>query len=436
MAMNMQVSVENVSNIERRLTIVVPANHVEEAYTIQINEYAKKAKLKGFRPGKAPATKIQQEFGASARQEALSQVIQKALYEALTEKKLNPVSQPRVEPKFAGPDQPFEFIVSFEVLPEVGAINFTMANLERVSTEVTTADVERVIDQLKKQYTKWKVVDRAANVNDRVVIDYYAIFEGKSDIDNKVENFPLELGGNTMLPGFEQGLIGSKAGDEKTLSLMFPDDFSVTERAGKPIEFVIQVKQVFEADAPVIDDAFVTKLGVKNGQLEELKQQIKQSLEQERDRLVKEKVKEQVFRLLLEQNPLEVPSSLIQREAANIHDEIYPQHQHHDHHQHSSDETAAFNDIAKKRVTLGILIAEYAKQANLKADEGRVQLRIQEIAASYENPQEVIQWLSSDERRAGIESQVLEDQVMDKLVEGIPTTDKKMSYAELKGIRI
>lgn len=434
--MNMQVSVENVSNIERRLTIVVPANHVEEAYTNQINEYAKKATFKGFRRGKVPPAKIQQEFGASALQEARNQVIQKAIYEVLSEKKLNPVSQPRVEPKFTGPDQPLEFIVSFEVLPEVGNINFTMSNLERVTTEVTTADVERVIDQLKKQYTKWKVVDRAAKENDRVVIDYYAIFEGKSDADNKVENFPLELGGKTMLPGFEQGLIGAKADDEKTLNLKFPDDFSVTERAGKPIEFVVQVKQVFEADAPDIDDAFVAKLGIKNGQLEELKQQIKQSLEQERDRLVKEKVKEQVFRQLLEQNPLEVPNSLIQREAANIHDEIYPQHQQHDHHQHSTDEITAFNDIAKKRVTLGILIAEYAKQANLKADEGRVQKRIQEIAASYENPQEVIQWLSSEERRAGIESQVLEDQVMDKLVEGVPSTDKKMSYAELKGIRI
>jgi trigger factor len=239
-----------------------------------------------------------------------------------------------------------------------------------------------------------------------------------------------------MLPGFEQGLVGSKAGDEKNLSLKFPEDFNVTERAGKPIEFVVSVKQVFEADAPVIDDAFVAKLGVKNGQIEELKQQIKQSLELERDRLVKEKIKEQVFRQLLEQNPLEVPNSLIQREAANIHDEIYPQHQHHDHHQHSTDEMAAFNDIAKKRVTLGILIAEYAKQADIKADNNLVLKRIQEIAAAYENPQEVVNWLSSEERRGGIESQVLEDQVMDKLIEGVPSTDKKMSYAELKGIRI
>lgn len=436
MAMNMQVSVENVSNIERRLTIVVPANQVEEAYTTQINEYAKNAKIKGFRPGKAPASHIQQQFGASARQEALNTVIQKALYEALVEKKLNPVSQPRVEPKLAGPDQPLEFVASFEVLPEVGKINFAMANLDKLSVEVTNEDVERVIDQLKKQYTKWKIRHDVARKNDRVVIDYYAIFEGKSDIDNKVENFPLELGSKNMLPGFEDGLIGSKAGDEKTLKLQFPDDFNIAERAGKPIEFVVTVKQVFEADAPEINDDFVTKLGVKNGQIEELKQQIKQSLEQERDRLVKEKIKEQIFKQLLEQNPLEVPQALIQREAANIHDEIYPQHQHHDHHSHSHEEMSAFNDIAKKRVSLGILIAEYAKQANLKADEGRVQQRIQEIAAAYENPQEVVAWLSSNERRGGIESQVMEDQVMDTLMEGIPTTDKKMSYAELKGIRI
>lgn len=436
MAMNMQVSVENVSNIERRMTIVVSANYVEEAYNDQINDYAKKVELKGFRPGKAPVSQIKQQFGESARQKALNTVIQKALYDALVEKKLNPVSQPRVEPKLAGPDQPLEFVVSFEVLPEIGTINLKIDSLEKLAVEVTNEDVERVINQLKKQYAKWKVVERAAKEKDRVVIDYYAIFDGKSEEESKVENYPLELGSKSMLPGFEDGLIGAKAGDEKTLKLTFPEDFGVAERAGKPIDFVVTVKQVYEADIPVVNDDFVAKLGIKNGQIEELKQQIKQSLEQERDRLVKDKLKEQIFLKLIEQNPLEVPKALIHQEAANIHDEIYPQHQHHDHHQHSNEEMAAFNDIAKKRVTLGLLVAEYAKQANLKADETLVQQRIQEIAAAYENPQEVINWLSSGERRSGIEAQVMEDQVMNKLMEDIPSTVKKMSYAELKGIRI
>lgn len=208
------------------------------------------------------------------------------------------------------------------------------------------------------------------------------------------------------------------------------------EKAGKPIEFVVHVKQVFEAGMPVLDDKFAKQLGIKTGAVDELKQQIRQSLEQEKDRLVKEKLKEQIFGQLIEQNLLDVPQSLVAREAKNIHDEVYPQHQHHDHHAHSAEETAQFNDIAKKRVLLGLLIAEFAKQNKLTPDKARVEKRVLEIAAAYENPQEVVEWLSSAERRSGIEAQVTEDLVLDKLMETVKINEKTMTYAELKGIRI
>lgn len=432
----MQVSVEKINNVERRLTIVVPANKVEEAYTLQINRFAKSANIKGFRPGKAPMSYIQERFGDDARKEALSDVIQKSLVEAMTEQNLKPISTPRVEPKVMAPDQPLEFVASFEVLPEMGDVKFSMDNVEKLVIDITDQDVNHVIQQLLKQYTKWNIVSREAQDKDRVVIDYYAIFEGVEDTENKVQSFPLELGSKVMLPGFEQGLIGAKAGDERKLNLNFPADFSVAERAGKPVDFVVQIKQVFEAEAPVIDSKFIEKLGIKSGKEEDLNQQIKQSLELERTRLVKEKLKEQVFRQLLEQNPMDIPKSLVAREAKNIHDEIYPQHQHHDHHQHSDDELSTFNDIAQKRVALGLLIAEYAKQANLKPEESRVLERIQEIATAYESPKEVMEWLSSGDRIAGIQAQVMEDQVMEKLMEGIQVTEKTMSYAELKGIRV
>ncbi len=431
----MQVSVEKISNVERRLTIVVPVNQVEEAYTRQINKFAKNANIKGFRPGKAPMSYIQQRFGDDARKEALSDVIQNALYQALTEKNLRPVSTPQVEPKVTAPNQPLEFIASFEVMPDIESVKFSIDSIEKLKVEVKQEDIDHVLQQLLKQYTKWSVVDRPAAMKDRVIIDYHAIFEGQEDKENKIQNFPLELGSNVMLPGFEDGLVGVKAGEEKKLSLAFPADFAVQERAGKAVDFVIHVKQVLEAETPKMDAGFIQKLGVKSGIEDDLKQQIKQSLELERDRLVKEKLKEQVFKHLLEQNQLDVPSALVNREAKNIHDEIY-QHQHHDHHQHSDEEMSTFNEIAKKRVALGLLIAEYAKQANLKADKDRVRQRIQEIASVYEKPEEVIEWLSSDERRAGIEAQVMEDQVMDKLIESIPVTEKTMSYAELKGIRV
>lgn len=432
----MQVSVEKVSNVERRLTIIVPADQVEEAYTKQINDLAKKANIKGFRPGKAPISYVQQRFGDDARKEVISEIIQKSLYAAISEQKLRPVNTPRVEPKTILANQPLEFIASFEVLPEIEQVKFSMESLEKLKVDVTAEDVARVIEQLRKQHTKWHVVDRAAKEKDRVVIDYDSIFEGKADTDNKIQNFPLELGSKMMLPGFEEGLLGAKVNEERTLHLTFPADFSIKERAGKAIDFVVQIKQVLEAEMPELNDTFVKKLGVKSGQLEDLQAQIKQSLEQERDRLIKEKLKEQVFRQLLELNPLDVPSSLISQEAKNIHDEIYPPHQPHDHHHHTDEETATFHDIARKRVALGLLLAEYAKQAELKTDKDRVHQRIKEISAVYENPQEVIAYLSADEHIKNIEAQVMEDQVLEKLMTNVAVTEKVMSYAELKGIEL
>lgn len=430
----MQVSVENVSNVERRLTIIVPADLVEEAYAQQINRFAKKANIKGFRPGKAPLSYIQQHFGEDARKEALSEVIQKSVQDALEEKKLNPVSQPQIQPKTITPNEPLEFTVSFEVLPEIGTVKFSMDKVEKLLVDVKEEDIQHVITQLRKQRTKWNVVDRAAEENDRIVIDYYTVFEGQSDEANKVQNTSVDLGGKNMLPGFEVGLIGVKAGDTRTLHLTFPADFADAARAGKPIEFIVTVKQVFSGETPEWNEAFIKALGVKSGSEEDLKTQIKQSLEQERDRIVKEKLKEQVFKQILDQNPLEVPNSLIAREAKLIHDEVYP-HQH-DHAHHTADEMTTFNDIAKKRVILGLLINEYAKQMQLKANQDKVKERIQQIASVYENPKEVIAYLSSDERLAGIEFQVLEDQLLDKLLEGVvEVNEKTVSFADLKGIR-
>lgn len=432
----MQVSVENVSKVERKLTIVVEASQVEQAFSEQVNKYAKTANIKGFRPGKAPVSYIKQHYAADMRQQAVSKVISESLYAALNEKKLNPISTPEVEPKSILADQPLEFVASFEVLPEIEDITFKMDKLEKSVVEVTEDDLNRVVDQLRKQYTKWTVVDRPAQDKDRVVLDYSATFEGESNKDQKIQNFPLELGSKVMLPGFEEALVGCKAGDEKHLNLNFPADFGDKDRAGKPIEFDVTVKQIFQADIPTLDAEFIKRLGIKSGDQAELTKQIRTSLEQERDRLVKDKLKEQIFKQLIEQNPLQVPKILIQREAKNIHDEVYPQHQHHDHSHHSDDELSAFNDVAFKRVALGLLVAEYAKKHAIKPDAAKVTARIQEIAAAYESPSEVVEWLSSDERRNGIEAQVMEDQVLDSLMQGVTVVEKTMSYAELKGIRI
>ncbi len=430
----MQVSLEKVNSVERRLTIVVPAEQVEAAYTKQISAFAQKANIKGFRPGKAPMKVIQERFGGDARKEALGEVIQHALYQAIMEQKLNPISTPQVEPKLMQPNQPLEFIASFEVLPEIENIAFAMDSLEKLNVDITDEDVNRVIDQLSKQYTKWNTVERAATASDRVIINYYTTFEGKSDKDHETKDFPLDLSGSVMLPGFEAGLVGAKAGDDRTLALSFPADFPHAERAGKPIEFTVHVKSVQEAERPAHDEAFAKRLGIASGSMDDLRKQISQSLTLERDRLVKEKLKEQIFKTLIDQNPMDVPKALVQREAQNIHDEMHPHH--HDHHSHSDEEMAGYDAVAKKRVALGLLIGEFAKKEGLKADDARVDARIQEIASVYENPKEVVDWLSSKQQRGGVEAQVLEDLVLDKLMSKTVVKEKAMTYADLKGIRI
>lgn len=429
----MQVSVEKVSNVECRLTIVVPANEVEAAYNQQLNDFVKKSKIKGFRPGKAPRKFIENTYGGEVRKEALGSLIEKNLGLAIIEQKLQPISTPRVEPKVLGVNQPLEFVASFEVLPEIEKINFALDAVEKLNVEIGPEDITYVTDQLLKQYTKWIKIDRPAQEKDRLVIDYYAIFEGKSDSENKVQNFPLELGSNIMLPGFEEGLMGAKEGEERTLHIKFPDEFTVKEKSGKPVDFVVTVKEAFEAQMPELSEDFIHKLGIQSGKEEDLREQIKSTLEGERNRLVREKLKEQVFRSLLEQNPLDVPNSLVEREAKSLHDEVYQGRQH-DHHQHSDQELSVFNETAKKRVALGLLIGEYAKQKDIKADKARVLARIKEIATIYENPQQVVEWLTSKENIGGIEAQVLEDQVLDHLMEGIPSTEKNMGYRELKGL--
>lgn len=430
----MQSSVEKLSNIEYRISVTVPANNVEEMYTKQINEIAKTANIKGFRPGKAPVSYVVQRFGDEAKHEALSRVIQEASYKAISEHDLRPINQPRIEPKSINFGQPLEFDVFFEVMPEIGQINFDVKNVDKYEVELTEQDITDVTEKLRSQHTQWKEIDRAAAEGDRVVIDYYAIYEGKSDIENKVHGFTLELGSKVMLPGFEQGLIGAKAGEERTLNLTFPADFNMQDRAGKPIDFVVNVKQVFEAIKPEIDAKFMSNMGIKSGDIEDLKKQIRQSLEQERDRLVREKLKEQVFNALLEQNPLEIPSSLIEREAKNIHDEVY-QHQHD--HNHSETEMDSFKEIAKKRVKLGLLLDGYAKQSNLTVDNDKVKKRIEEIASVYESPEQVIAWLSNDQdRRSRIEALVIEEQVVDKLTESVPATTKAISYADLRNTHL
>ena len=426
----MQVSVESPSNIERKLTVVVPFERIDEAFEKRLVKIAKTAKVKGFRPGKVPLDHVKQMYGQTARQEALSEVIQSSLYSALHQEKLQPVGVPMVEPKAVMPGQPLEYVATIEIMPVIKTVNFQVAKLEKEMTTIQETDINNVIDKLRQQHAKWNVVERGAKENDQVLLDFTGTMDGKPFAGGEAKNYPIILGSKMMISGFEEGLLGAKNNEERVIDITFPENYFAKEVAGKAAQFKIQVKKVYEPQLPELDETFVKKLGVKNGHLDELKTEIKKNLLREIDRQIKSKLKAKIFNQLLEQNPLEVPKSLIEKEAKRIHHQLHPHHGNEDH-AHSADEMATFDNAAKQNVILGLLVAELIREYNLLPDAVRVDAFIQELASSYEKPDEIINWYQKNKKnRAEIEMQILEEQVMEKLLERIEVTDKMISYTE------
>lgn len=428
----MQVSIESVTKIERRVTIVVPAEKYDEAYENHLDQLAKTAKVDGFRKGKVPMTYIKSHFGDFARQKALSEVIESTLYDAIDKEQLRPISVPKVEPKMVMPGQPLEFTATFEVLPEIDKVRFDINAIEKHTAEIVEEDIDNVIQRLREQHTRWTKVDRAAREKDKVIIDYTLSVDGEPVKDGKATQYPIVLGSKTMVPGFEEGLVGVKANEEKKLAVTFPENYFAKDVAGKLSEFTVKVHSVFQPELPELDEAFVKQLGVKNGKVEDLHAEVRRNLERQLKYLVNNKLKTQVFDTVMEQNIIDVPNTLIEREAKRIHDELHPHHEHGEDHGHSEEEMAKFNDIAKKNVTLRLLFDAIVKQHQLSVDKERVKNYISSLASAYENPTKVMDWYTTDKRRlAEAEMHVLEEQVVEKMIEQIKVTEKKMSYSDL-----
>ncbi|MCD6038923.1 MAG: tig [Gammaproteobacteria bacterium] len=427
----MQVSVEAPNKLERRVTITVPEAVLEEAYDKRINQLTKTVKANGYRPGKVPRTIIEKQYSHSARQEALSEVIQASLNQAINQEALNPAGVPTVEPKNIVPGQPLEFIATFEVIPTIDSVRFELATLEKQMAVITEKDVENAFNRLCQQYITWQVVDRPAQEKDQVVIDFRGSMEGKLFAGGEAHDYPIVLGSKSMIAGFEEGLVGMTVGTTKVLHLIFPENYHSTEMAGKSAEFAVTMKKISQPQLPEVDEAFVRKLGCKSGKLEDLNTEIRKNLERELDRIIKAKLKGQVFDKLLEQNPVEVPQALIEREGKRIHDQLHPHHAGKDH-GHSAAEMAVFNEPAKRNVSLGLLVAHLIKQHQIEVNKERVTAYLSYLSSMYEDPAEVVAWYTKNKRAMSeIEMQVLEEQLIEKLLENVQLTEKMLSYNEL-----
>ncbi|WP_459205214.1 trigger factor [Pseudomonas sp. MLB6B] len=425
----MQVSVENTSALERRMTIAVPAERVENEVNKRLQQTAKRAKVPGFRPGKVPMSVIRQRYEGSAREEAFGQLVQSAFYEALTEQKLNPAGAPSVEPKSFEKGGNLEFVATFEVYPEFNVAGLESISVERLSAEVADADLDNMLEVLRKQNVRFEAVEREAQNDDQVTIDFVGKIDGEEFQGGSAKGTQLVLGSGRMIPGFEDGLVGAKAGEERVVNVTFPEDYQNLELANKAAEFTITVNAVAAPQLPELNEAFFAQFGIKESSLEGFRTEVRKNMERELRQAIKAKVKTQVMDGLLAANPIEVPKALLEDEVNRLRVQAVQQFGGNI----KPDQLPAelFEEQAKRRVALGLIIAEVVKQFDLKPDAAKVSEMIEEMASAYQEPEQVIAWYNKNEQQMNeVRSVVLEEQVVDTVLQKATVTDKSVSYEE------
>lgn len=429
----MQVSVEITNGLQRRMTVGVPKERIDEEVTTRLKSLARKTRINGFRPGKVPIHVVKQRFGKQVRQEVVGEAMQESLEQAFTEEKLHPAGAPTVENlEDKGQGNDLSYTVSFEVYPELENIVTDGLKVERLVAKVEEADVDQMIEDLRKQRCEWEEVDRPAADGDLLEMDYHGTIDGEEFAGNKAEKQTVILGNKTYLEEFEKALPGASTGSVVEVDLNFPETYSNKDIAGKTALFKITVNKVSGPKYPEVDEEFVKSLQVEGG-VEGLRKEVRENLETELERETKRWLKNQVFNGLLEANPLEAPQVLVDREAQRLADNMKQELESRNISARVSlPEVSEFKKDAEKRVKTGILTGELVSNFELKPDAGRVRELIESYAAGYEYPEELINWYYADPRRLlDVETAVLEEQIMDRLLETAIVNEVSMSFADL-----
>ncbi|HNL36965.1 MAG TPA: trigger factor [Agitococcus sp.] len=429
----MQVSVENVSGLERRVKIAVPADQVEQAVNKKINQAARTIKMDGFRVGKVPLNVIKKRYGASIRAEALDDIIRDAYVSAIQQTELKVAGFPNIEPISFAEGKDVEFAAVVEVYPEVTLGDFSALAVERPTSDVTDADVDTMIANLRRQRAKWEESAEAAADQDRLTIDFEGSVNGEKFEGGTAQDFAIVIGSKRMIPGFEEQLVGSKAGEETVITVTFPADYQAENLAGKEAQFKITVKKVVKPTLPELDATFLEAFGVKDGNVDQFRADVRKNMERELRNGIRAKVKSAVFDALVKANSIELPKALVAEEInrqrqqaiqqfggknAQIKPEMLP------------DEL--FKEQSERSVALGLLVSEIIRANEITVDAERVRALVDEVAQSYEQPEEVVKWYySSKEQMAQVQSAVLEDQVVDLVLAKAQITDKAVGYEEL-----
>ena len=426
----MQVTVETLEGLERRLNITVPAANIEDAVTAELRNIAKNRRFDGFRKGKVPMKMVAKMYGQAVRQDVMGEVMQRHFIEAIVKEKINPAGAPTFAPVENNAGADLVFNATFEVYPEVELKGLENITVEKPAVEVKEADVEEMIETLRKQQATWTEVETAADAGSRATIDFVGSIDGEEFEGGKAENFPLEMGAGRMIPGFEDGIVGKTTGMEFEIDVNFPEDYHAENLKGKAAKFSIKLNKVEARELPELNEEFVSKFGAADG-VEGLKAEVRKNMERELKQAVKNRIKEQAIDGLVNENNIDVPSALIDQEIGVLRQQAA---QRFGGNTEAADQLPRelFEEQAKRRVVVGLLLGEVIKTEELKADDEKVKAIIEEMATAYEDPTEVIAYYEQNEQMMNnMRNVALEEQAIDAIIAKAQVSDKEVSFNEL-----
>lgn len=429
----MQVSVESAGGLQRKLTVAVPEDTIEQAVQTRLQKLTRTVKIKGFRAGKVPLKVVKQHYGMQVREEVLGEVLKSSFYEAVSREKLRPAGAPNIDTQQADSGAGLEYTATFEVYPEVKLVDVAGTKIEKSVSEIKDSDLNEMIETIRKQQIRWELADKASATGDQITVDFKGIVDGEAFDGGTGQDMTIEIGKGRMIKGFEEGLVGLKADDEKTLALSFPDEYHAKDLVGKAVQFEIKVKKVETAELPEVDEEFAKKMGVADGNIEKMREDVKNNMQRELNARLKNAVKQAVMDKLLELNKIDVPDALIQQESEvllkqmqnNLMQQGMQQNQ-------LNMDTAMFKDQAERRVALGLIMSEIVNKQEIKANADKIRKYIEEQASSYDKPEEVIQWYYGDKQRlAEVESIDMEEQIVDWVLGQASIVEKTVSFNKL-----
>jgi trigger factor len=427
----MQISVEKTSELSRKMTVSVPEAVVQEKMAERLKSLARSVKIDGFRPGKVPQHVVKKMFGDRVRGEIFSDLINTTYRDALQDQELKPAGQPHIES--LDETEGFKYTAVFEVYPEISLAGVAQLEVVRPVATVSDSDVDDMIGKLRVQKQSWHIVDRPAQEHDRVTISFSGISEDENFTDGRVESFEVICGSKKMIPGFEDNLVGLETGANKTFSVTFPEDYGNIKLAGKFATFEVDVIKVEESVLPEIDENFVKAYGIEDGSVESFRDDVRNNMERELGQALRDRLKNAAMDALYEKFQLTVPNTLVDMEVENL---MKPYIETAKRQKMKLEDLKlprdAFEGQAKRRVALGLILGEIVQKNAIKLDSNKVRSTVEDMAKSYERPDEVVNWYYSDESRLNdVQQVVLEDQAVEWLVTQAKVSDETVNFSDV-----